>query len=134
MEQRPHESGRAGGAYERRDLSVRAVGTFLAGMVLTVILVLVLMAWLFDYFSASGARREAPPSPLSEVRQIPPEPRLQVNAAADLKAMRAAEDAQLHSYGWMDRKAGTVHIPIERAMKLLAERGLAAPSQKGSTK
>ena len=26
--------------------------------------------------------------------------------------------AQLHGYGWVDRKAGTIHIPIEKAMEL----------------
>jgi len=31
---------------------------------------------------------------------------------------------KLETYGWVDRKAGRVRIPIERAMeKLLAERG-----------
>ena len=26
--------------------------------------------------------------------------------------------AQLHGYGWVDRKAGIIHIPIEQAMEL----------------
>jgi len=30
----------------------------------------------------------------------------------------------LYSYGWVDEKAGTVHIPIERAMDLIVQRGL----------
>ena len=33
------------------------------------------------------------------------------------------EDAALHSYGWVDKNAGTVHIPIEDAMRLMLERG-----------
>ena len=35
------------------------------------------------------------------------------------------EDAELHSYGWVDKNAGTVHIPIEDAMRLMLERGAA---------
>ena len=40
--------------------------------------------------------------------------------------MNARENQILTSYGWVDRKAGTVRIPIERAMDLIAHRGLAA--------
>ena len=38
----------------------------------------------------------------------------------------ARENAILGSYGWLDRKAGTVRIPIDRAMDLIAHRGLPA--------
>jgi hypothetical protein len=34
---------------------------------------------------------------------------------------REARKKQLGSYGWVDRKAGVVRIPIERAMELSAE-------------
>lgn len=45
-------------------------------------------------------------------------------AAETLHEMRAAEDAQLSTYGWVNRPAGIVHIPIRRAMDLIAERGV----------
>ena len=62
--------------------------------------------------------------------RLPPEPRLQlapghqIHPLDDLKRLRADEDALLHSYGWVDRNAGIVHIPIERAKELLVRRGL----------
>jgi hypothetical protein len=31
---------------------------------------------------------------------------------------------RLTNYGWVDRNAGKVHIPIDRAIDLLAQRGL----------
>ncbi len=31
---------------------------------------------------------------------------------------------KLNSYGWVDRKHGVIRIPIERAMDLVAQRGL----------
>jgi hypothetical protein len=34
---------------------------------------------------------------------------------------RAARLERLGSYGWVDRKAGVVHLPIERAMELSAK-------------
>jgi hypothetical protein len=49
-----------------------------------------------------------------------PAPRLQVTDQRDLEALRRAEAERLEGYGWVDRKAGVVHIPIERAMDLLS--------------
>jgi len=126
-----HQGGdRTEGGYERRDLSIRLIWGFLAGLLVTLIAVLLLMGWLFGYFQASQARREAPPSPLTETRQVPPGPMLQVTPQQDLKAMRSQEDALLHSYGWVDQKAGIVRIPIDRAMQLLVERGLPKTGRK----
>ena len=51
-------------------------------------------------------------------------PKLQANPNIDLKEFRAREDAELNGYGWVDQRAGTVRIPIERAMDLLLQRGL----------
>lgn len=53
-----------------------------------------------------------------------PKPNLQIHPHDDLVALQAREDSELHSYGWADRKAGVVRIPIDRAMELIAERGL----------
>jgi len=43
-----------------------------------------------------------------------------------LARMQAEEDAQLSSYAWIDAEKGTVQIPIERAMQIIARRGLPA--------
>jgi hypothetical protein len=53
-----------------------------------------------------------------------PQPRLEVKPGVDLAELRAAEDADLNSYGWIDRNAETVRIPIDRAMQLILQRGL----------
>jgi hypothetical protein len=55
---------------------------------------------------------------------LPPAPRLQIHAVASWNAFRAAETARLSSYGWMDRSTGAVHVPVERAMELVLERGV----------
>jgi hypothetical protein len=36
----------------------------------------------------------------------------------------------LSSYGWLDRNAGVVRIPIDRAMKMTVERGLPVRQEK----
>jgi len=53
-----------------------------------------------------------------------PEPRLQLAPREDLAALRTREDAELNSYGWVDKTSGVVRIPIDRAMDLVLERGL----------
>ncbi|HEY3762330.1 MAG TPA: hypothetical protein VGN23_11345 [Verrucomicrobiae bacterium] len=50
---------------------------------------------------------------------------------AEMTASRAAQIAELNSYGWIDRSNGIVRIPIQRAMDLLLERGL--PTQTNGT-
>jgi hypothetical protein len=61
---------------------------------------------------------------VTNLQRTPPEPRLEANPLVPRLRMRAEEDWVLQNYGWVDQKAGMVRIPIDRAMDLLAERGL----------
>jgi hypothetical protein len=49
---------------------------------------------------------------------------LQTTPIPDLKAIRAAEEQVLTTYGWVDRQQGVVRIPIARAMDILVQHGL----------
>lgn len=42
----------------------------------------------------------------------------------DVADLHAREDLLLSNYSWVDQSKGTVRIPIERAMQLIAQRGL----------
>jgi hypothetical protein len=115
-------SRRAG--YETRDVNVWVVTWFAVGLVGSGVLIFIGTAGLYRLF-----KHEHPsPEPVSRIVFQPvilaPEPRLQTIPAADLKRFRAEEDARLHSYGWIDRPHGIMHIPIERAMDLIMQRGL----------
>ncbi|MCL4858013.1 MAG: hypothetical protein KJZ93_01350 [Caldilineaceae bacterium] len=46
------------------------------------------------------------------------------SSAAEAAARRSQERAQLASFGWVDQAAGIAHIPITRALALVAEQGL----------
>jgi hypothetical protein len=61
-------------------------------------------------------------------RVLPPSPRLQVAARAELQKYRDAQQEELTTYGWTDQHNGVVRIPIDRAMDLIIERGLPARS------
>lgn len=128
-----HESGKQPKhGHEKRDMSVRMVSYFFVALFTLLAFTLLLMWGAFDYLAAWQARNDTPPPPLADTRpQQPPAPRLQVNPPAELSAMRAQEDNQLNSYGWIQPEAGVVHIPIEQAKRLLLERGLPVREQPG---
>jgi hypothetical protein len=58
-----------------------------------------------------------------------PSPKLEEDERGQLNDIRMNEEKTLYTYGWVDEKAGTVHIPIERAMDLIVQRGLPVRSQ-----
>jgi hypothetical protein len=122
----PEQRAAAEPTYERNDVNVRGVLVFGLGLVLASAVILLLMWWLLNALTVREAGQDRPPSPVA-VRpgeSVPPEPRLQVSPSHDMGELRAGEEALLHSYGWVDRQAGVVRIPIERAMQVLLERGL----------
>jgi hypothetical protein len=114
--------------HETTDVNVR--GILLSGAGLFVIAVIVhLLVWvLFGYFSGREESRTVPTSPLTAGRehQLPPEPRLQTHPRDDLTDLHAREEEVLTTYGWVDKNAGIVRIPIEEAMKIVVQRGLPA--------
>ena len=107
--------------HERRDVDVRSIVLAGAGLaVLAVIVQLVLYFQMMGLWSARQAALPAAPPVATALPASPPEPRLQTAPQDDLRDLRHAEEEQLHAYGWVDRRAGVVHVPIERAMELLA--------------
>jgi len=118
--------------HEHSDVNIKAILTFAVGL-LAVAVVIHLLIWvLFRYFEGREARRVERQFPLAatEGQRLPPEPRLQINPREDLRALREAEEQVLTTYGWVDRNAGIVRIPIEEAMKLVVQRGLPARQEK----
>ncbi|HEX7794586.1 MAG TPA: hypothetical protein VF456_09560 [Vicinamibacterales bacterium] len=106
--------------YEPRDVSVSALAAF--GVLLTLILATVLGA---SHDLAFDLAKWAGHSSSAKVTSVfhPPTPMLEVDPERDLTTFRQREDTQLGSYGWVDRAAGTVHIPIERAMDQMVADG-----------
>jgi hypothetical protein len=119
-----HQAG-----HELSDLRPGYIALF--GVVLTAIIgaAAVITSLLIYFKAAEQLRHETPIPRLAREREPTPEPRLQIDAHNELRQMRAAEDAVLNSYGWVDRDSGRVRLPIERAMEILANKGLPARKQ-----
>jgi hypothetical protein len=114
-------------------------GTTRASLVTLGVLVVVgvLMYVASGYFASKVRERDAGLPPLAEAgygQRQPAGPRLQAVPGDDLSRHMAAQHAKLDSYAWVDRNAGVVRIPIERAIELMASRAstIADPSAAGT--
>ena len=119
--------------HELSDVDAWAVSKFGIALVLLCIATLLLLFGLFRYFQGRETANQPPANPgMDAVRSTtPPEPRLQSTPVVDLKQIRDAEDQILGSYAWIDQQKGVVRIPVDRAMELLAQRGLPSRPQAG---
>jgi hypothetical protein len=124
MAEQPTRADSASTGHELSDVNPKRILWFGIGLALVIGTVVLVSYGLFNYFYRTETRRRPPPSPLSYGVEPPPEPRLLTKPGADLAAMRAEEDQILGSYGWIDRERGIVRVPIDRAIMLLAQKGL----------
>jgi len=111
--------------HEEKDVDVPSLFTIACLLLLSCALIFFVVWGMMHYFKLHEVSKTAGQSnlPVTVTKEFSG-PRLQVKGPADLARLRAAEDLNLHSYGWIDRNSGTVRIPIDRAMQLLLERGL----------
>jgi hypothetical protein len=132
-----HENTKGHGSFERQDLQVSGILYFLLGLAVVTVLCILGLRGLFVVLEHREKALEPAVSPLvtnvpADTRHIAPgypqgafpNPKLEEDERGQLNGIRLNEEKTLYSYGWVDEKAGTVHIPIERAMDLLVQRGL----------
>jgi len=129
--------------YEHQDLSATGVYTFLAGLAVAGFLIYFVLWGLYRYLDYYERSHQPPQNPLvqteADTRVVPPQavqkfpqPRLEKNERTEINDFRLKEEQTLNSYGWVDQKAGTVHIPIDRAIELIAQQGLPTTPRVGT--
>jgi hypothetical protein len=159
------------GGYEQRDIRTADVVYFLAALAFSGLIVYFVVTGVYHVLEKRNQEHQTPMSPLvknvpEDTRHLPPEyktdssstdyekylkanfpaPQLETDERIQLNSVITKQEEQLNSYGYIDEKAGTLHIPIERAMDLIAQRGLpvrgqtasagvtaAAPAESGNT-
>jgi hypothetical protein len=114
--------------HEQGDVNARALTKFGLSMSFMILIFLVALWGMFEYLKNREAELSLPmsASALVNAQKQPPEPRLQPHPARDMRKMRADEDVLLNQYAWLDPDKGIVRIPVDRAMDLIAQRGLPA--------
>jgi hypothetical protein len=111
------------------EIRVKAIFGVLAGLALLVALSFAGMGAFSRFLKARSVARDPEPLPVAEANQPRPRPRaaLQADPTADMVAFAREEEAAVTSYAWVDRTAGVAQIPVERALEIVAERGLPVP-------
>lgn len=115
-----------GAGYEHTDASVGTIVKFAVWLLVSAVVVHVGvgLAYLLLIRQAMTTAPARFPLAMGQEAPLPPEPRLQQYPARDLTVFRSKEEAELHGYGWVNRDAAIVRIPIEDAMRMTLERGL----------
>jgi hypothetical protein len=133
--------------YEATDVRASGILVFLVALTVLAAVTGVLAYGVGKMLDARMAKEDGPPSKWTktvDIRQLGdmpnnpemqnkvatlieqyPTPRLQTDdGAQDVTDLHAREDLLLNYYSWVDASKGKVRIPIERAMDLIAQRGL----------
>jgi len=140
--------------YEVTDVSAQGIFVFLIALFVSVGVFFVLCFGMGKVINGQLEKHDGPPNQWSEanfpagikhsmesnpamqqqqLQQLTrtfPTPRLQGDDGnQDTADLHAREDLLLENYSWVDRSQGKVRIPIERAMELIAQRGLPVEQQ-----
>ena len=133
--------------YERSDVGVTGIVVFVVALTIFVVVGGVLCYGIGKVINARMNKEDGPNSKwtktvdvrqlgnfpsspelqdkMAEITQSFPTPRVQSDDGnQDVADLHAREDLLLSNYTWVDESKGTVRIPIERAMELIAQRGL----------
>jgi hypothetical protein len=140
--------------YELTDVSVPGIAVFLIALLISVGVFFVFCFGMGKVINTALLHADGPPNkwtranmpvqstmqmqsnPQMEQKQLAvlthafPTPRLQQDDGnLDVAELHEREDLWLNYYSWVDESKGTVRVPIERAMELIAERGLPVAPQ-----
>jgi hypothetical protein len=127
--------------HEKSDVNVKALFAFgVAFVIFAAVSHFVLYVMYKQFVKHEKANQHVPLTMMERPESVPQIPRLQPfptkvasdtippmsnTPVTDMEDMRAAQERELHSYGYIDRQKGVVHIPIEEAKKLALQRGFA---------
>lgn len=105
--------------YEKRDVTGRGIAVFAIAFVgVTVALIVVLTLFVRAYWLLPQVATTL----IQDQIVSRPEPSLQSDPGRDLEMHLAEKRQRLNSFDWVAREEGVARIPIDEAMRLLAER------------
>ena len=140
----PHPNMINHDGFEQEDLSSRTALYFLAGLVLVGLVVYLIVFGMYRFLDSYATAHQPAMSPMvtpeSDTRAVTPQnaetfpqPRLEENERTQFRSFIEDQDRKLATYDWVDKDRGTVRIPIDRAMELIAQRGLPVHAEAASS-
>jgi hypothetical protein len=133
------DSGQETG-YEHEDLGTRSAFAFMIGLAIVGLVIYFIIAGMYRFLDNYERSQMSTASPLVTskatmsrvVTQADMDkafkdngaPMLETNERGQFRDFLMNQENQLNSYGWVDERAGVAHIPIDRAMELIEQRGL----------
>jgi hypothetical protein len=120
--------------YEVRDVNFGGIYGLAGLTIVSGIMVLLGVWWLFHDLRGRQRERMPPANPLALEQRDRLPPHLEGVARMKEKAgeAKSAPSTRPNNYGWVDRQAGIVRVPVDRAMNLIVEQKL-VPSAPGPT-
>lgn len=123
-------------SFEEGDVKVGTIYWYLIALGLATVAALIICIFILRFTSNLAASSDTPPPPSRQAlgKDYPPEPRLQgvpgheFDAQKDLRYKLKADLDANEKLEWIDKNAGVAQIPVEDAMKIIAEKGLPASS------
>jgi hypothetical protein len=113
--------------HERSEVNVSGILSFAVALVVLGVVIHFALALVMQRFSREEKKAQDQKPPQFALAVDVPSPHLQDDPAADLARLKAEQIGRLTTYGWVSRDAGIAHIPIDRAMDILAQTGLPKP-------
>jgi hypothetical protein len=116
-----------GAAHEHSDADVWTIVKFGLWLAISAVVISAGVGLLFGLF-VTQSQETNPQFPLAvgQEERLPAAPRLQQFPENEFVDFRQHEEAILKNYGWVNKEAGVVRMPITDAMRLAVERGLPA--------
>lgn len=126
-------------AFEEKDVRTTTIYHYLIALAVCVIVTYGLCIYILRATVGIATRSDTPPPPVrtelgASYQDLPPEPRLQgvpghpQDPQLDRRVKLENDREALEKSAWVDQNTGTVEIPIDDAMKILAQKGLPGTS------
>jgi hypothetical protein len=126
--------------FEHEDLGTRGVFAFMIGLTVIGIVIYFIIVGMYTFLDKYERSQMATASPLvttkGAISRVVTQadmdktfkdngaPMLETNERGQMHDFLMDQENQLNSYGWVDEKAGVAHIPIDRAMDLMVQKGV----------
>ena len=119
-----------GAGHEHSDANIWIIVKFGLWLAISAVVIHIGLGFLFGVF-VKRSEEATPRFPLAvgQERRLPAAPRLQQFPVNEFYEFRQHEDAILQNYGWVNKEAGVVRMPINEAMRRLVEGGLPVRAQ-----